>query len=558
MRRFMRPWAALALAAITALAIAACGGSSSSSGSSGGGYSGSSGSGQTINLVEGTFPQSLDPGEDYTSQGSEVNWVVYTGLVTYAHASGQAGTRLIPGLATALPTISDGGRTYTAMLRRGLKFSNGAPVKASDFLRAVERAIKIPWGGSGAFITPIIVGGSAYSTGKAKAISGITADNATGKITIQLVRPYGPFDNVLAFPALGLVPSRTPLAVQTTDPPPGDGPYMVKNVTPGSSFDVVANPHWKPIPGIPSAKVNVDVDASFNTTANALAVLNNTADVFDWADSVPGSLLAEIKAKASDRFRNVNLGGATYYVFMNTQEKPFSSFLVRKAVEVGLDQTAMNKLGAGTLRPGCYFLAPSIIGHPTAPCPYGTPGSGNLTEAKKLVRESGMAGTPVTVWSQQRAPRQAWMRYYARFLRQLGFDTKIRKVTDTNYFTTIGSLKLHAQTGFADWNQDFPSPVDFYLLLDGKSILPTDNQNFGLVNDPRINNAVARLETVPTPRLDTVAAQWSALDEYVAKKAYAGVFGYQTFPFFMSDRMKYAAAIHHPLYGWDFTTFQLK
>ena len=51
------------------------------------------------------------------------------------------------------------------------------------------------------------------------------------------------------------------------------------------------------------------------------------------------------------------------------------------------------------------------------------------------------------------------------------------------------NLKLHPQTGFADWNQDFPNPIDFYLLLSGKAILPTNNENSGEVNDPHINSA---------------------------------------------------------------------
>jgi peptide/nickel transport system substrate-binding protein len=158
LKRFVRPLAALLLVAITALALAACGGSSSnstSSSSGGGGASAntstsggssSSGSTPTINMVQGTFPQSLDPGKDYTTQGSEVNWIVYTGLVTYAHKNGKPGGQLIPGLATALPKISDGGKTYTATLRKGLKYSNGQPVKASDFIRSVERAVHIPVG----------------------------------------------------------------------------------------------------------------------------------------------------------------------------------------------------------------------------------------------------------------------------------------------------------------------------------------------------------------------------------------------------------------------------
>ena len=49
--------------------------------------------------------------------------------------------------------------------------------------------------------------------------------------------------------------------------------------------------------------MNVQVKLSTNVPSNALSVLNNTADIFDWADTIPGSLLPQIKAKASDRFR---------------------------------------------------------------------------------------------------------------------------------------------------------------------------------------------------------------------------------------------------------------
>jgi peptide/nickel transport system substrate-binding protein len=570
-KRHVRPLAVLLLVAITALVVAACGSSSKSSSSSSGGGSantstsssgGSSGGATpTINLVAGVFPQSLDPGKDYTSQGEETNWLVYTGLDTYTHASGKAGGNLIPGLATTLPAITDGGKTYTVTLRKGLKYSNGAPVKASDFIRSVERAVHIPWGGSGAFITPIIAGATAYSTGKAKTISGITADDSTGKITIHLTAPYGPFDNVLAFPVLGLVPSSTPLAVQANNPPPGVGPYKVTNITPGQSYDVVKNSNWTPIPGIPSGHVNIDVKVSPNVSSNALSVLNNTADVFDWADTIPGSLLPQIQAKASDRFAKVNLGGSTYYIFFNVTKPPFNNQLVREAVNTGLNQQAMNKLASGFLEPACFFLPPAIPGHPTGACPYGNPASGgNIAKAKQLIQQSGDAGMPVTVWSETRSPRQQWMTYYTSFLNQIGLKATIKVIADANYFTTIGSSKsVNPQTGFADWNQDYPNPIDFYLLVNGKAIQATDNENFGQINDPKINAAIAKLGPVPTTQLTgNVVKEWQSTDEYLAKKAYLGVFGYQTFPFFMSDRMNFAAAIHQPIYGWDFSSFQLK
>jgi peptide/nickel transport system substrate-binding protein len=518
--------------------------------------------GGTVTLLMGTFPQSLDPGLDYTTQGSETNWVVYTGLTTYAHANGTAGAQLIPGLATALPVISDGGKTYTATLRSGLVYSDGSPVKASDFLHTVERAIKIPWGGSGSFITPNIVGATAYSTGKAKTISGISTNDSTGQIVIHLTQAYGPFDNVLAFPALGFVPPSTPFKVEPTSPPPGVGPYMVKSIVANQSFLDVPNPQWSKvnIPGIPPAKVSVQVKIDSNVTANALAVLNNSADFFDWADSLPGNLIAQITSQAKGRFNMVNLGGSTYYVFLNSSEPPFNNQLAREAVVTGLNQDAMSRLGSGTLVPACYFLPPDVPGHPTAPCPYGTPGLGDLAKAKALVKQSGLAGANITVWSEERTPRLQWMTYYTSFLNSIGFHATLKSIADATYFTTIGNSKsIHPQTGFADWNQDFPNPDDFYgPLLDGKSILPQNNENFGQTNDPYVNAQVAKLGATPTTQISTVAAQWQALDEYVAKKALAGVFGYQKFPEFASDRINYGALVFQPIYGWDFTSFALK
>jgi peptide/nickel transport system substrate-binding protein len=569
--KYVRLLAAPLLVAIAAFAIAACGGSSSSSSSSSGGgstgtttsssssSSASTSSGGTINYVEGVFPQSLDPGFDYTTQGAQVNWLVYTGLTTYAHKSGLAGATLIPGLATALPKVTDGGKTYTVTLRKGQVYSDGKPVQARDFVYAFERAVKIPWGGSGAFMTPVVTGAAAYAAGKAKTISGITADDKTGKIVIHLVKPYGAFDNVLAEPSLGLIPyGSVPFKNEPLNPPAGDGPYMVKNIVANQSYDVVINPKYKPIPGIPAAHVNVDVKVSSNVTSNAEAVLNNTADVFDWADTIPGSLLAQISAKASDRYKLLNLGGSTYYFFLNSQEKPFNNQLAREAVITGLNEEAYSREGSGTLAPACFFLPPAVAGHPTTSCPYGTPGTGNLAKAKALVKQSGMAGQPVTVWSETRSPRQQWATTFTQYLNQIGFKAKIKVIADATYFQTVGELKLHPQAGFADWNQDFPNPVDFYgVLLDGNAILKTNNENFGEVNDPKINAAVAKLGQIPTPQLQKNSSAWQKIDEYEAKKAYTAVFGYQKFPFFTSDRINQSALVENPIYGWDWTSFEL-
>ncbi len=52
---------------------------------------------RTVQMVMGTFPDSLDPQRGYSTQAAEADWISYTGLVTYKHTSGIAGATLIPG-----------------------------------------------------------------------------------------------------------------------------------------------------------------------------------------------------------------------------------------------------------------------------------------------------------------------------------------------------------------------------------------------------------------------------------------------------------------------------
>ena len=567
MKRYVQPLAALLLLAIIAVAVSACGGSGSGSGggtgTGGGGSPATNGtSGGTMSWVMGVYPQSLDPGFDYSAQGFEVNAAVYMGLVTYHRANGVAGTKLVPGLATALPQISDGGKTYTMTLRRGLVFSNGKPVVASDFTYAFERAIKIPFGASGQFMTPRVVGAAAYAAGKAKGISGIVTNDKTGKIVVHLTAPYGAFDNVLALPALGPVPAGFPMSNEPNDPPPGVGPYMVKNIVINQSFQMVKNPYWAKmhIPTVPAGHVDtINVKVSPNVAANVESVLNNTADLFDYNDTIPGSLLPQIQSKAADRYHVASPGIATWFIFMNVTEKPFSSQLAREAVAVGLSRAALNRLASGTLAPACFLLPPAVPGHPAAPCPYGNSQTGNLGKAKALVKQSGMAGTPVTVWAQIGNPTQGWMSYYTQFLNQIGFKATIKAISGSVYAQTIGDLRLHPQTGAYEWIEDFPNPIDYYgVLLDGHAILKNNNSNFGEVNDPRINSTVNKLGAIPATELSTTVSQWQALDEYVSKKAYMVPFGYPKAPVFGSDRLNVGALILDAPYGWDPTSFELK
>jgi peptide/nickel transport system substrate-binding protein len=558
MRRLNRSAVTAGAAVFSVLALAACGSSSSSSSGTSSGKSGGA-----ITITFGTAPDSLDPGGFETTQAGEAVQPVYIPPYTYAEANGVAGTKIIPGLATDYPKISADGKTYTFFFRKGLRYSNGQPVHASDFLTAVERSIKIPWPLGSAFLVPLIVGAKDYQSGKSSTVSGITINDATDQVTIHLTQPYGAFENALAFQAYSPVPKGTPMKNLSSNPPPGVGPYKFASIVPNVSYTEIKNPYWTPIPGIQSGYANkIVAKISSNTTASGLSVLQNSNDVFDWADTIPPSLLTQIQSQASDRYKKLQLN-STYYFFMNIKAKPFSSLLAREAVVVGLDRPALSKVGSGFFAPGCFFLPPQMVGHPNTSCPYGDPNShGDLAKAKALVQQSGMAGTPVTVWGEQRHPRREFVDYYTSFLNQIGFKATEKIIADATYFPTIGNLKLGAQTGFDDYNQHFPNPIDFYgLLLAGDAISPTGNLNNSQVNDPIINarvNMLGSLFKIPTSNLSSAAGEYQTLEQYVAKKAYNAVFGYLQAPEFVSNRIDQSVLVFQPINGYWYNTFKLK
>jgi hypothetical protein len=291
---------------------------------------------------------------------------------------------------------------------------------------------------------------------------------------------------------------------------------------------------------------------------NALSVLHNTADVFDWADTLPADLQARISEQASDRYSRRPMN-STYFVFLNVTRPPFSSQLAREAVVAGLDQHTLSQIGRGVLRPGCFLLPPGMYGHPHGSCPGAAqPGSGNVAAAVALVKRSGMEGARVTVWSSTGAPARGWMAYYAALLNRIGFRASLRAIRDSSYYATIGRRRLHPQTGFAELSPSLPNPAELYATLTAEAIRPANNRNWGEIDDPYINAQVNTLAGIPAAQLSAVADFWHALEQRVASKAYVAVIGYRAFPEFVSRRIDYPAIVFDPVAGFDWSSFSPK
>jgi peptide/nickel transport system substrate-binding protein len=543
-----------ALAALLAIAVVAagCGGGTKKGGSI------------TIGTVG---PDSYDPVEYQTLQAESALHLVYTPLLTFRDTTGPSSQDLVPGMADSVPSPTNGGKTYTFHLHPNLKYSDGTPVKASDFTHVVKRLLVL----AGPF-SPFFTDGGVYpgivGADKVKKPSdplpGVKTDDATGTITINLTSPNTEFLYAVALPSVGLTPpSKSAFKNLTANPPPGDGPYTMKIVNPSPTsgeFVLTKNPKFD-VPGL--AKGNIDkITGMVSSNVNQMAenIANNKWDYM--TEDPTGDLLPQIESKYGDRFRLDANPPNTYYFFLNVKIPPFNNLAARQAVNYAIDSRALERIFGGRLKPSCNFLPPAMTGYQQiSPCPYGDPnGAGNIAKAKQLVSSAGLTGKPVTVWTNSKPPRPDIGDYLRSTLNQIGFKASIKTLDQKVYFATVGNPKTNAQIGFTDWFQDFPHPGDFFgSLLTGAALASTPTFNEGLVDDPQINSTVVKL--LPSdPK--AVSSQWAALDKLVVgpTKSYVVPYGNEEASTFMSDRMDFKSCSGGPhfVYRNDWALFCLK
>jgi peptide/nickel transport system substrate-binding protein len=553
MNRRVKPLAgSLVMTSAVALVLGACSSSSTSSGGTGTASTGAGTNGGTITIAAGTAPLSADQGLDFTTQGTELYSVVNTPLLTFKRGvQGVGGTQIVPALAKSLPTVSNGGKTYTFTLRSGLHYSDGSPIKASDVPYALERDIKIPWQAA-SFVSAYIVGGTAYAKGTAKTISGITTDDSTGTITVNLVAPFAPIVDIFALSGTAPVPQSTPMKNLAGTGTIGDGPYKWGPITAGQSYTLIKNTKFD-VPGLPRGHADKIVyKVNSNVLADAEQVLNNQADVFDPGDTLPASILQQVRPQ-TDRYAPIPTN-STFYFWFGLTQKPFNNIYARQAVQAALDDRALSRLDSGFLNEDCHLIPPGIDGHSDpSTCPFHSPtGTANMTKAKQLMQQSGMIGQPVTVYGEDRAPRRQYLDYFTSVLNSLGFKATEKVINSGVYFTTIGAPSLKPQAGWGDWVQDFPNPWDFMQLFAGNA---GSSLNYGYVNDAHYNTT---LNTLFQQDPKSVASQWSALDNYAVGKAYYAAYGHEEFPKFYSNRLNFSAGVMSVEYQTDMTSLELK
>jgi len=535
---------------VSALAfLAGCGGGGGDKSSSDN-TGGSSNGGKTYPVLRIVLdsPDYMDPQLYYTVEAYQWMSYVWTGLVGYTHKSGPEGGQLQPYLAEAMPKISADGKDYKFTLRQNLKYSNGKPVKASDFKYSIERAFKMDSPGVGFFGEIKGVGGSGgFAETKKGHISGIITNDSKRTIEIQLDQPRGDFLYILALEFAHIVPTGTPASDQSTHPIPSTGPYMLKSYTPNRGFELVRNPNFNgQIPTIPKgAPDRLVASIVSDPVASYQRVVQNKAD-FDF-NQVPNDRLPEAQNKFGDQLR-IYTNANTYYFALNNKIPPFNNIDARRAVNYGIDREAIiSGIYGGLGRPTQNFLPPGYLQYKKI-----NAYTFDLAKAKQLVQKSGTAGQSVDVYGPNSGLSKQVTEYLAGQLQKIGYKPKLRLLGDQVYFQTIGNQATKAQAMFTDWYQDYPHPLDWFdVLLNGNRITQTHNNNPGNVDVPAVNKEIEALKKEPNLNAD-INNRWAKVDHdlmvtHSTTVPYMNISGTN----FFSSEMDMSCYSFHVVVYWD-------
>ncbi|MBO4383276.1 MAG: peptide ABC transporter substrate-binding protein [Clostridia bacterium] len=263
-----------------------------------------------INLA--SEPDHLDPALNSSVDGAALASNSFVGLYT-----SNANDEIVPALADGMPTVSEDGTQYTINLKKYLKWSDGSPLTANDFVYAWKRAADPNTAADYGYLFDVF----------AKDDNDVIKVQANGYDQIQftLNAPCPYMMNLLAFPVYMPVPQKAIEAASDWETNPGawtseagfisNGAYTLKEWKHNESMVYVKNPYF-----YDAANVSVD-ELHFMLSADDTAILAAyKAGNLDYADTVPNGEIPTLKSWPDFHVID-NLG--TYYVGFNVKSKMF-------------------------------------------------------------------------------------------------------------------------------------------------------------------------------------------------------------------------------------------
>jgi peptide/nickel transport system substrate-binding protein len=463
------------------------------------------------------IPKELDPASGYSAW--ELLTLTNDGLLGYSQAGGAETYKVVPDLAAGLPTVSDGGLTYTFQLRKAIRYSTGGVVQPADIRRGIERAL-LQSGNSFPKLAPYLaaIEGSGDCL-KPRATHcdlrrGITTSPGSSTVTFHLSKPDPDFLFKLALPPYDAVPATTPLDARL--PLPATGPYKIAGWRRKGVVVLVRNPrfHVWSTAAQPDGYPDKIVERYRYTGAEAIhAVERGRADITaDGPDETwPPALAASLQTRYSSQLyaqpQLIMLG-----FWLNTRLAPFNDVRVRRAFNLAVDRKRLAQMNGGGV--ACQFLPPNVNGY-SYYCPYDGP---NLAKARKLVAESGTKGQQITIWSYDIPPGHRNGVYLASVLRSIGYKVRVEYIPHDPGLLT---WRPGRQAGLQGWGADYPSADNILLsfLCSSFTANPKTNGNFAGFCDRRFDAQVARARSLDSTNLAAAAGAWHSADRMLTDLA---------------------------------------
>ncbi len=340
--------------------------------------------------------QSLDPQYSSASKDAQILGDLYEGLVGL-----DAAGKPIPGAAASWDISADG-LVYTFHLRDGLKWSNGDPLVAQDFVNGAERQLNADTASYKAYYlyTQLPLTNAAdYNGKKITDFSkvGISAPDpktvvmhldSPNPYALQLLNYY--YISPLHKPSLDAYKADFVSAEHMVS----NGAYMLKELSPNSHALLVKNPnYWD------AANVHVDSIKYLVTEDTSTEFKQYKAGQIDITWDVPTDQLEAIKKEFGDQL-HIAPYAETDHISFNTQKKPLTDIRIRTALALAINRDiVVNKVAKTGEKVIDSYVPPMDPDYPQLqPKDFTGDQKAHDALAVKLMKEAGYGkGKPLTI-----------------------------------------------------------------------------------------------------------------------------------------------------------------
>ena len=427
-----------------------------------------SGGNKILKVQVGPDPETIDPALNSAVDGGNMLLHAFECLLIVDQDG-----KLAPGQAESWETSEDG-LTWTVHLREGLKWSDGTPLTANDFVyswkRVCDPMVAAPYAET---VLSMVAGYEDAIGGNLDALQVVAQDDLT--LVVTLNAPCSYFGSLAAFATLSPVQQGTVEAngdAWATAPETyvSNGPFYMTEWVPGSHILFSKNPnYWN------ADAIKLDgIQFALIEDSNAAYSAYQTGEVLMIKD-VPTEEIPSLEGNA-DFFVDPIIG--TYYISLNLNRDAFKDAKVRQALSLAIDRDYVaNTLMQGTYSPASNFMGPGWIDTDGAPfidkanggAPYIDTADfeGNLEKAKALLEEAGYPngeGFPAISYTTNDA---GYHKVVAEYLQQawaeLGIDLQVN-IVEWSSFTPMrrnGEYDV-ARNG---WVGDYSDPSNMLDLL---------------------------------------------------------------------------------------------